>query len=51
MLDTEAGSFILRRAGGNPFHDPDLERLVGKRIRAEGEEHGQTLVMEAWDEL
>jgi hypothetical protein len=51
VLETEEGSLLLRREGGNPFHDPELERLVGKRIRAEGSEHGHTLVVTLWDEL
>jgi hypothetical protein len=42
---------VLRRAGGNAFRDPALDELVGKRIRAEGSEQGQTLIMSRWDEL
>jgi hypothetical protein len=36
-LDTDRGSFLLRRAGGNPFSDPEVESLVGKRVRCKGE--------------
>ena len=51
VLETGDAWFVLRRAGGNPFRDPELEGLVGKRIRAEGREQGRTLVLEAWDDL
>jgi hypothetical protein len=51
VLETDAGSYVLRRRGGNPFRDPELEKLVGKRIRAHADELGQTLVLDAWDEL
>ncbi len=37
MLVTADGDFVLRRMGGNPFHDPDLEKMVGKTVRSEGE--------------
>ena len=36
-LETEQGRFVLRREEGNPFHDPELEALVGKTVRCEGE--------------
>lgn len=51
VLATDQGQLILRRQGGNPFQDPELDDLVGKRIRAEGDEHGGTLIMESWEEL
>jgi hypothetical protein len=51
VLETDEGHFVLRRQGANPFQDPELEGLVGKRIRAEGSEQGRTLVMDLWDEL
>jgi hypothetical protein len=35
-LESAEGSFILRRMGGNPFHDPELHKLVGKEITATG---------------
>jgi len=35
-LVTDQGEFVLRRAGGNPFHDPELDKLVGRRVRCEG---------------
>ena len=51
VLETGQGQLILRRQGGNPFQDPELDGLVGKRIRAEGDEHAGTLIMERWEEL
>jgi hypothetical protein len=37
MLSTADGDFVLRRMGGDPFHDPELEQLVGQTIKSEGE--------------
>jgi hypothetical protein len=36
-IETEKGRYVLRREEGNPFHDPELQALVGKTIHAEGE--------------
>ena len=33
ILETHAGDLVLRRVGGNPFHDVALDALVGKTIR------------------
>ena len=35
-LETDQGDFRLRRLGGNPFSDPVLNELVGKKITATG---------------
>ena len=50
LLVTDKGEYRLRRKGGNPFFDPELEKLVGKMIRCEGEMHGQSFIMSEWDE-
>jgi hypothetical protein len=50
MLVTDSGEYVLRRAGGNAFSDPDLERLVGKRIRCQGTTFNYTLIITAWTE-
>jgi hypothetical protein len=50
ILVTETGEYVLRRTGGNPFFDAELEDLVGKRIRCEGELTGYTLLMDKWTE-
>jgi len=36
-IETDQGRFVLRREEGNPFHDPELEKMVGKTVRCEGE--------------
>lgn len=42
----------LRRAGGNPFHDPELEKLVGKFIEGEGTLlDASTLLLSSWREI
>jgi hypothetical protein len=48
-LETEDGSYILRRRGGNPFFDPVLEKLVGKTIHCKGILTKHTLIMSDWD--
>lgn len=35
-LETASGSYVLRRQGGNPFNDPFLFKLEGKKITARG---------------
>ena len=50
MLETKQGKFVLRRQGGNPFRDPELDRLVGKRIEGTGVVTGNTLIMSDWRE-
>lgn len=35
-LETDSGSFVLRRKGGNPFNDPELNKLIGEKICATG---------------
>lgn len=35
-LETANGSYVLRRQGGNPFNDPVLFKLEGKKITARG---------------
>ncbi len=43
--------YLLRREGGNPFHDPILEALAGSKIRCEGSLHGYTLIMTSYEVL
>jgi hypothetical protein len=49
-LKTDEAEYKLRRLQGNPFHDPELEKLVGKEIRARGTIAGYELLMGAWEE-
>jgi hypothetical protein len=48
MLVTSDGEYVLRRAGGNAFADPELDALVGATVRAEGTVHGYTFIMSSW---
>jgi hypothetical protein len=47
-LETGDGNFVLRRPGGNPFSDPALEGLVGKRIRCWGARTDYLLILSKW---
>ena len=51
FLETDKGSFVLRRRGGHPFHDPVLEQLVGKTIRCKGILTEHTYIISDWDEI
>ncbi len=51
MLETDEGEYVLRRQGGNPFHDQELEKLVGKTIEVDGKITGYTLLISHWTEL
>jgi hypothetical protein len=51
VLDTGIERFVLRRKGGNPFRDPALEQLVGKKLRALGDVHGSDFIMSEWQEV
>jgi len=50
VLETDEGSYILRREEGEPFGDPALDALVGRQILARGFTSGHTLMMSDWDE-
>lgn len=50
VLLTESGQFVLRRQGGNPFNDPELNKLVGKTIKCNGELTGYTILVSEWKE-
>lgn len=47
-LDTGEARYLLRRRGGHPFSDPQLDALVGKRIRCKGILKGMTLIISEW---
>jgi len=42
FLVTPRREYVLRRQGANPFSDPTLEGLVGKRVSLVGTLHGYT---------
>ena len=48
VLETEGGTFVLRRRGGNAYSDPVLDALIGKTIHAEGDVHGHVLILRSW---
>lgn len=50
MLATPEEQYRLRREGGNPFFDEELEKIVGKAIRCQGFVHGNTLIISNWEE-
>jgi len=51
VLLTPQGALKLRRPGGNPFQDPELDNLVGQEISCEGELHAGQLLMKEWSVL
>lgn len=51
VLVTPDQEYKLRRQGGNPFVDPEISKLVGKRIRANGVVDSGQLIMSNWKEL
>ena len=50
VLESDSGEFILQREGANPFYDPDLEALVGKRIRFRGVIDGFVFSVKSWED-
>lgn len=50
VLATPSGEFVLRRLGGNPFADPELDALVGRTLRCTGELRGTTLIVSDWSD-
>ena len=48
VLVSVDGEYKLRRQGGNPFVDPVLNGLVGKRIECHGVISGAMLLMSEW---
>ena len=49
VLLTPDGPLKLRRPGGNPFEDPELEKLVGQEILCDGDVHAGQLMMHTWN--
>jgi hypothetical protein len=48
-LKTNKGNFVLRQPGQNPFKNPELEKLTGKRIKAEGELIKDIFFINKWE--
>jgi len=51
ILETGGRRFVLRRPDGNPLRDPELDKLVGKTIRARGEIEDYELLLDDWAEV
>ena len=49
VLVTADGALKLRRKAGHPFSDPEVDRLVGKRIRGEGFVSAGQFIMESYE--
>ena len=48
FLVTPEGEYKLERMHGNPFHDPELEALVGTRIACTGRVIDYLLRIDSW---
>lgn len=48
-LDTGKSRYVLRRRGGHPFFDRELEELVGRTIRCKGVLTDYTLIISEWN--
>jgi hypothetical protein len=51
FLKTTEGEYVLRRKGGLAYSDPELDALVGKRLRCTGTLAGYTFLMTEWEEI
>ena len=51
VLQTDDDELVLRREGGNAFSDPQLDALVGHRIRGVGRRTGYTLILKEWEDV
>ena len=52
VLESGGTLLKLRREGGNPFFDAELEKLVGKTIEAHGTMlDPSTVLMSSWQEV
>jgi hypothetical protein len=48
-LVTGDTTYVLRRPGGNPFRDPELDALVGKHVTVHGELRGHVFFVDRWE--
>ncbi len=52
VLESGESFHRLRRVGGNPFFDEELEKLVGKKIEVKGSlMDPYTILLTSWQEL
>lgn len=48
LVTADGQEYTLRRQGGNPFRDPQLDPLEGKQIECEGIDRDGQVIMTAW---
>jgi hypothetical protein len=48
LLRTADGEYVLRRQGGHPLRDTQLEALVGHTIEGEGVVRDYVLILSSW---
>ncbi len=51
LLEVGSRRYKLRLPGGNPFHDPALEALVGRTICGTGQLTEATFLISSWEEV
>ena len=51
LVTPDGQEYKLRRQEGNPFRDPELDALEGKRIECEGILRNGQLIMTRWSVL
>ena len=51
FLESKGDRYLLRQMGGTPYRDEELEKLVGKTIKAEGEIDDYLLMLSDWKVL
>jgi hypothetical protein len=48
LITEEGAEYRLRRQGGNPFRDSEIDYLEGKDIECEGVERNAQIIMSRW---
>ncbi|HTS51907.1 MAG TPA: hypothetical protein VMH26_01425 [Burkholderiales bacterium] len=51
LVTPEGQEYKLRRQEGNPFRDPELDALEGKRVECEGIVRDGQIIMTRWTVL
>ena len=51
LVTPDGQEYKLRRQGGNPFRDPELDVLEGKSIECEGVVRSGQIIMTRWSVL
>ena len=51
LVTPDGDEYKLRREGGNPFRDPELDVLEGKQIECEGIVRDGLIIMTRWGVL